>query len=87
MNTTALSWKRIRGPRIIWISIVTVAIGQIAITYVPWLQNVFKTEAVNLFDVILIISLGIAMFVIIEFEKQFRFRVLKKCFNKALQIS
>lgn len=80
MNTKVLSWKRMRGPRVIWISIVTVAIGQIAITYVPWFQSVFKTEAVNLFDVMLIVSVGIAMFVIIEFEKQFRFRVLKKTF-------
>jgi len=41
---------------------------------------VFDTEAVNLLDVMLIIFLGILIFIIIEFEKQFRLRVLKKPF-------
>ena len=59
MNTKSLSWKGIRGTRVLWISIVTVTIGQAAITYVPLLQSVFETEAVNLFDVILIVFLGI----------------------------
>ena len=80
MNTKSLSWKDIRGTRVLWISIITVAIGQTAITYAPWLQSVFDTEAVNLLDVMLIIFLGILIFIIIEFEKQFRLRVLKKPF-------
>ncbi len=80
MNTKSLNWKCLRGTRVIWISIITVTIGQAAITYVSWFQGVFETEAVNLFDIVLIISLGMLMFVIIEFEKQFRLRVLKKPF-------
>lgn len=80
MNTTSLSWKGIRGTRVLWISIVTVLIGQAAITYVPWLQSVFQTEAINLFDVILIVLLGMLMFVVIECEKQWRLRILKKPF-------
>jgi magnesium-transporting ATPase (P-type) len=80
MNTKSLSWKAIRGTRILWILIVTVTIGQAAITYVPWLQSVFETEAVSLFDVILIVFLGILLFMIIEFEKQLRLRILKKPF-------
>jgi len=80
MNTTSLSFKSIRGTRVLWISILTVTIGQAAITYVPWLQNVFETEAVSLFDLILIVFLGILMFMIIEFEKQLRLRILKKPF-------
>lgn len=80
MNTKSLSWKGIRGTRVLWISIVTVTIGQALITYLPWLQSVFKTEAVKLFDVILIVFLGILIFMIIEFEKQLRLRLLKKSF-------
>ena len=80
MNTKSLSWKAIRGTRILWILIVTVTIGQAAITYVPWLQSVFETEAVSLCDVILIVFLGILLFMIIEFEKQLRLRILKKPF-------
>ena len=80
MNTKSLSWKGIRGTRVLWVSIVTVTIGQAAITYVPWLQSVFETEAVNLFDIVLIVFLGLFMFLIIECEKQFRLRILKKPF-------
>ena len=80
MNTTSLSWKGIRGTRILWILIVTVSIGQAAITYVPWLQRVFETEAVSIFDVILIVFLGVLLFMVIELEKQLRLRILKKPF-------
>ena len=80
MNTKYLTWKGIRGTRVLWVSIATVTIGQAAITYLPWLQSAFETEAVNLFDIILIVFLGVLMFVIIEFEKQLRLRILKKTF-------
>lgn len=78
MNTKSLSWKGIRGTRVLWVSIVTVIIGQAAMTYLPWFQGVFETEAINLFDIILMVFLGLFMFVIIECEKQFRLRILKK---------
>ncbi|MFT6910637.1 MAG: magnesium-transporting ATPase (P-type) [Oleiphilaceae bacterium] len=71
MNTKLLGRKCIRGTSVLWISIVTVTIGQAAITYLPWFQSVFKTKSVNLFD-------GMLMFVIIEFEKQLRLRIPKK---------
>lgn len=80
INTQSLSWKNIRGTRVLWVSIATVIIGQAVITYVPWLQIVFETEAVSLFDVMLILFIGILLFVIIELEKQFRLRMLKKLF-------
>ncbi|MBV1927925.1 MAG: cation-transporting P-type ATPase [Gammaproteobacteria bacterium] len=80
MNTTSLSWKSIRGTRILWVLIAVVTIGQGAITYVPWLQRVFETESVSLFDVILIVFLGVLLFMVIELEKQLRLRILKKSF-------
>ena len=78
MNTKSLSFKYIAATRAIWISIATVILGQGIITYVPWFQSIFETEAINLFDVIKIIFLGIIMFIVIEFEKQFRLRIVKK---------
>jgi len=75
MYSTSLTWRLIRGTHVIWLSIVTVVIGQFAITYVPWLQRVFATEGVGVFDGLLIIVIGIAMFFIIEIEKQIRIRI------------
>lgn len=78
MYGTSLTWKAISGTRVIWIAVIAVAIGQIAITYVPWLQIIFETQAINVLDGLLIIGVGVIMFCIIEIEKQIRLKVLKK---------
>jgi magnesium-transporting ATPase (P-type) len=80
MYGTSLTWKAVRGTRVVWISIVAVTIGQFAITYVPIMQNIFETEGVRFFDGLLIVAIGVTMFFIIEVEKQIRIRVLKKAF-------
>ena len=80
MYGSSLTWKAICGTRVIWISVIAVTIGQFAITYLPWLQSVFETEAIGLFDGLLIMAVGIIMFSVIEFEKQIRLRLLKKVF-------
>ncbi len=77
---TSLTWKKIRGTRAIWTSIVSVVIGQFAITYLPWFQNIFETEGVRFFDGLLIVAIGITLFFIIEIEKQIRIRIMKKAF-------
>lgn len=78
MHSKSLSLKSIRGTPVLWISIVAVMIGQITITYLPWLQKIFGTEAMSLFDVVLIFSMGILLFVIVELEKQLRLRIFNK---------
>ncbi len=55
------------------VAIITAA--QFAITYMPFLQKIFATESVSLFDGMLIIGVGIASFVIIETEKQIRLHI------------
>lgn len=80
MYGSALSGKAVRATRAVWISVIVVIIGQIAITYVPWLQSVFETEGVGLFDTMLMLGIGVTMFFIIEVEKQLRIRILKKAF-------
>ena len=80
MYGTSLTWKAVCGTRVIWVSVIVVTIGQFAITYIPWLQSVFDTEAIALLDGLLIIVIGIIMFSIIEIEKQIRLKILKKEF-------
>lgn len=69
---TSLTWKAVRGTKVVWTTVIIVTVAQFAITYVPPLQNLFATEAVPLFDGMLIICVGIALFTIIETEKQLR---------------
>jgi len=70
--STSLTWKAVRGTKVIWIVIGIVTLAQLAITYVPVLQRIFATEAVPFWDGLLVISIGIALFAIVESEKQIR---------------
>jgi len=70
--STSLTWKGIRGTKVIWMTVAMVTVAQFSITYVPLLQRVFATEAIPFFDGLLIIGIGVTFFVIIEIEKQIR---------------
>ena len=58
-----------------WIAVVIVAVGQFAITYLHPVQAVFGTQAIGIFDGLLILLIGVALFTIIEIEKQMRLRL------------
>ena len=72
---TSLTWKLVRGTGVVWLTVGTVTAAQFAITYVPPLQAVFGTEAVPFLDGVLIVGVGVALFAIIEIEKQLRLRL------------
>jgi len=70
--STSLTWKAVRGTKVIWTVVTAVVLAQLAMTYVPALQKVFKTEAIGWMDGLLVIGIGIALFAIVETEKQIR---------------
>jgi magnesium-transporting ATPase (P-type) len=70
--STSLTWKAVRGTRVVWVVIVVISAAQLAITYLPVLQSVFATESVPLLDLLLVVAVGIALFAIVETEKQIR---------------
>ncbi|HBA33207.1 MAG TPA: carbonate dehydratase, partial [Gammaproteobacteria bacterium] len=72
---TSLTWKAVRGTKVVWTTVVAVTGAQFIITYFPPLQGIFGTQPVSFFDGILIISIGVALFAIIETEKQLRLRL------------
>ena len=75
LYSTSLTWKGIRGTKVVWMTIAVVTVAQFAITYAPPLQKVFATEAVPFLDGLLIIGVGVALFAVIEIEKQIRIRL------------
>ena len=75
MYARSLTWKAVLGTKAIWVAIITVTLGQFALTYLPWLQVVFTTEEIGLFDGFLIVGIGALFFFIIEVEKQIRLRI------------
>jgi magnesium-transporting ATPase (P-type) len=70
--STSLTWKAVRGTKVVWMVVVAITVAQFAITYVPALQAVFATEPVSFADGMLVIAIGIALFAIVETEKQIR---------------
>ncbi|WP_150526699.1 cation-transporting P-type ATPase [Roseibium sediminis] len=73
IHGTSLTLKAVRGTPVIWATILIVTIAQFAVTYVPPLQAIFGTQAVSLVDGMIVVGLGIALFVLVELEKQMRF--------------
>ena len=72
---TSLTWKAVRGTKVVWLTVVIITAAQFSITYLPPLQTVFETQAVPLLDGLLIVGVGVALFAIIEVEKQLRLRL------------
>lgn len=77
MYGTSLTWAAVRGTKAVWIAVIIVAAGQFAITYLRPLQDIFVTQAVGVIDGLLIVAIGVALFVIIEIEKQMRLRLME----------
>ena len=75
LNTASLTLSAIRGTKALWIAIAVVTIGQLAITYLPPLQQIFQTQAINMVDSLIIIGIGAVLFVIVELEKQVKMRL------------
>jgi magnesium-transporting ATPase (P-type) len=69
---TSLTWKAVRGTKVVWLVVIIITIVQFAITYLPPLQTVFSTVSIPFWDGVIIIGIGAALFTIIETEKQMR---------------
>lgn len=78
LNIIDLKLKDILANRVVWSAISIIVVAQIAITYVGFLQKVFATNSLELFDLILIFVICISVFVLLESEKQIRLRVFSK---------
>ncbi|HEX6259498.1 MAG TPA: cation-transporting P-type ATPase [Woeseiaceae bacterium] len=72
---TSLTWKAARGTKVVWATVIGITAAQFAITYLPPLQGIFSTRPVPFFDGVLIVAVGVALFAIIETEKQLRLRL------------
>lgn len=80
---TSFTWKAVRGTKVVWMTVIAVTVAQFSITYLPPLQAIFATETVPFLDGLLVIGVGVALFAIIETEKQIRLRLYAiKSLNK-----
>lgn len=73
-----LTWKMVRGAPAVWVTVLAVTVGQFAFTYLPPFQQVFGTAPTPLYEGVLIVLTGVALFVIVETEKQIRLRLFAR---------
>ncbi|KTD41800.1 cation-transporting P-type ATPase [Legionella parisiensis] len=73
--TTSLTWKAVKGTKIVWMAVIVITVAQFAITYFSPLQTIFVTEAIPFWDGVLIVVTGVLFFAVIETEKQLRLRI------------
>jgi magnesium-transporting ATPase (P-type) len=76
-HETDFRWDLVKGTPMIWLAVLLVSILQLAFTYMPFMQNVFSTEALSLKDLLLIFAVGVVLYVILETEKQLRLRSIR----------
>lgn len=74
-HSITLTWKMLRGTKVVWVTVIGVTLAQFAITYLPPLQMLFATEAIPLTDGLIIVGVGAALFAIIETEKRVRMQL------------
>lgn len=75
---TSLTWQAARGTRIVWATVLTVTSAQFAVTYVPVLQDVMGTQSVSLADGMFVVGVGMALFALLECEKQVRLSLARR---------
>jgi len=75
---TSLTWQAVRGTPMVWTTVLAVVLAQFAITYVPVLQGIFATAPVPFWDGVLIVGIGVALFALLESEKQMRLALTRR---------
>lgn len=73
----SITRKALRGTPSIWFCVTAVIAAQLAVTYLPFMHQIFDTAPLPLPYVVLLIVIGLVFFAIIETEKQLRIRLLR----------
>jgi len=72
---TSITLKAALGTPAVWIAVGVATAAQFSVTYIPILQQVLGTRSVSLRDGLIVIAIGLALFALIESEKQMRLRI------------
>ncbi|MBU2978837.1 HAD-IC family P-type ATPase [Alteromonas sp. C1M14] len=78
MHRRHFTLSGLKGTKIAWSAVIFVIVAQFAISYIPWLQAVFGTQAPTLMDNLLIVLAGCVLFALLETEKVCRIWLIDK---------
>ena len=69
---TSLTLRGMLGTPPVIIALVVIILAQLAMIYLPFMQQIFNTRALGVVDYLLIMTTGIILFLLIELEKKVR---------------
>lgn len=72
VHGTSFTWRGVLGTPAVLLGVSGVVLAQIAFTYMPFLQQVFHSRPLTLFEGALVIGLGVLLLIIAEIEKRVR---------------
>ena len=68
-HSPSITWRGMLGTRAVLIGVGLVVALQLAFTYAPFLQLLFQTRPIGLWDGVAVIGVGSALLLALEFEK------------------
>jgi magnesium-transporting ATPase (P-type) len=71
LHMTSFTLTGLKGTTAVLIALAVVVAGQLAFTYLPIMNVIFGSRPLTITDGALIVALGVASFVLLEFEKHF----------------
>jgi magnesium-transporting ATPase (P-type) len=69
LHASSFSMQGARGTPAVLLAILAVVVAQLAFTYLPWMQRLFDSRPVPLFEGMVIVLVGAVMMVLLEVEK------------------
>jgi magnesium-transporting ATPase (P-type) len=72
VHGTSFTWQGVFGTPAVLLGVAAVVLAQIAFTYMPFLQQVFQSRPLSLFEGAIVIALGVLLLLIAEIEKGVR---------------
>ncbi|HSG92297.1 MAG TPA: HAD-IC family P-type ATPase, partial [Methylotenera sp.] len=77
LNVASWSIRQWFTSKIAWLSLLLVMLLQLAFTYLPIMQTLFSSKPVSVHYWVIIFAIGLAVYLLLEFEKALRRRLLK----------
>ncbi|WP_245185386.1 HAD-IC family P-type ATPase [Falsiroseomonas frigidaquae] len=74
VHGTSLTWRGVVGTPAVLAGLAAIILAQIAFTWLPWMQQAFRTTALGMVESALVLACGAVLLVIVEAEKWLRRR-------------
>ena len=71
LHMTSFTFTGVKGTPAVLVALAVVVAGQLAFTYLPIMNAIFGSRPLTNADGALIVGLGAAIFMLLEFEKRF----------------